>query len=176
MASLFRNLEIKTGKSIDTWVSIARASGLTKHKELVDFIKTNHNLTHGYAAQIAQRALAADSDPDSGVDALIEAQYAGAKSAVRPIHDAIVAAVQTFGNDVTFSPKKAYVSLRRTKQFGMIQPSTASRVDLGLILKGESAERRLELSGSFNAMFTHRVRVGSVAEVDEELIGWLKQA
>lgn len=37
-------------------------------------------------------------------------------------------------------------------------------------------EGRLEASGSFNAMFTHRVRVGGVKEVDAELIRWLRQA
>jgi hypothetical protein len=34
----------------------------------------------------------------------------------------------------------------------------------------------LEPSGSFNAMVSHRIRVASPAEVDAELIGWLKQA
>ena len=35
---------------------------------------------------------------------------------------------------------------------------------------------RLEASGSFNAMFTHRVKVSDVKEVDLELIGWLRRA
>jgi len=49
-------------------------------------------------------------------------------------------------------------------------------VDVGLILKGEPPAGRLEASGSFNAMFTHRVRVNSLSEVDAQLIAWLKQA
>ena len=35
---------------------------------------------------------------------------------------------------------------------------------------------RLEKSGSFNAMVSHRVRLASPTEVDAELIAWLKQA
>jgi hypothetical protein len=95
---------------------------------------------------------------------------------MRPIYDALVAAISKFGKDVEFSPKKAYVSLRRSKQFGLIQPSTATRVDVGMNLKGIPAQGRLEPSGSFNAMVSHRVKVGAVAEVNPELIRWLRQA
>lgn len=176
MASLFQNLEAKTGKPLAAWVAIARGSGKAKHKEIVTFLKEEHGLTHGYANQIAIRALAADDAPAAGSDDLVEAQYAGAKAAVRPIYEAIVTAVRKFGKDIEVAPKKANVSLRRSKQFGLIQPSTATRVDVGLILKGEPPAGRLEASGSFNAMFTHRVRVGSVKEVDRELIGWLRRS
>lgn len=78
--------------------------------------------------------------------------------------------------DVEVAPKKANVSLRRNKQFALVQPSTATRFDVGLNLKGVSPSGRLEASGSFSAMVSHRVRVESVKCVDKELIGWLKQA
>jgi hypothetical protein len=175
MASLIQNLEAKTGKSLDTWVATARASGLKKHGQLVAFLKQDHGLTHGYANQIALRALAADDAPAASSQDLVEAQYQGAKAALRPIYDALAKAVRAFGADIEFAPKKAYVSVRRSKQFAMIQPA-AKRVDVGLVLKGVPPAGRLEASGSFNAMFTHRVRVGRVAEVDRELIGWLRRA
>ena len=65
------------------------------------------------------------------------------------------------------APKKAYVSLRRRKQFGCLQPSTATRFDVGINLKGVAPAGRLEASGSFNAMVSHRVRVSDVKEVDD---------
>jgi len=68
------------------------------------------------------------------------------------------------------------VSLRRSKQFGLIQPSTATRVDVGLNLKGVGAKGRLEASGSFNSMCTHRVRLENAKQVDAELPGWLRKA
>ena len=176
MASLHRNLLEKTGKSIDEWAGLARKTGLGKHKDLVAHLKADHGLSHGYANQIALKALAPLDAPKAGGDDLVDAQYAGAKAALRAIHDALCAAVQAFGPDVEFAPKKAYVSLRRSKQFGLIQPSTATRLDVGLILKGVEPLGRLEASGSFNAMFTHRVKVGTLAEVDAELIAWLRRA
>jgi hypothetical protein len=176
ITSLIRNLESQTGKSLATWVATARGSGLAKHKELVGYLKAEHGLGHGYANQIALRALAADDAPAAGSDDLIEAQYSGPKRSMRPVYDALRVAVQAFGPDVELAPKKAYVSLRRSKQFGLIQPSTATRVDVGLILKNTPPGGRLEASGSFNAMVTHRVKISAVAEVDSELIRWLHQA
>jgi hypothetical protein len=176
MASLIRNLEEKTGKSIDAWVAIERGSKMSKHKEVVAYLKAEYSLSHGYANQVAQRALAAADAPAAGSDDLIDAQDSGAKAGVRPVYEALAKAVKAFGTDVELSPKKAYVSLRRTKQFGLIQPATATRVDVGLVLKDVAPSGRLEASGSFNAMVTHRVRVGNVSEVDPELIAWLRQA
>jgi hypothetical protein len=49
-------------------------------------------------------------------------------------------------------------------------------VDVGLQLKGVAPAGRLEAAGSWNAMVSHRVRVGAVGEVDRQLLGWLKQA
>jgi hypothetical protein len=34
----------------------------------------------------------------------------------------------------------------------------------------------LESAATFNALFTHRVRVRSTADVDDELVGWLTEA
>ena len=68
------------------------------------------------------------------------------------------------------------MSLRRKKQFAIIQPSTATRVDVGINLGDAATTERLEKSGSFNAMVSHRVRVSAPAEVDKELLGWLKKA
>jgi len=84
--------------------------------------------------------------------------------------------VRKFGKDVEIAPKKTYVSLRRSKQFALIQPSTKSRVDLGINLKGAKPTGRLEASGSFNAMVSHRVRLEKKADVDKEVVGWLKAA
>ena len=83
--------------------------------------------------------------------------------------------MSSFGSDVDLAPKKGYVSVRRKKQFAILQPASA-RLDVGIQLKGVVPNDRLEASGSFNAMLSHRVRVTTLNQVDEQLIGWLKQA
>ena len=176
MKSMIANLKEKSGRSLDEWIAVVRKSGLAKHGEIVKHLK-GKGLGHGYANLVAHQALGSDSVSVSaqGVD-LVAEQYAGAKAALRPIYDALAKRAAALGKDVELSPKKAYVSLRRSKQFGLIQPSTATRLDLGLNLKGVSPKGRLEASGSFNSMCTHRVRLESVGDVDAEVVGWLKRA
>ena len=173
-ATMVANLEAKTGKPMAAWVKLVQAEKLGKHGEMVSFLKTKHGLGHGYANLVAH-SVAGGGTLSRGDDPVAE-QYAGAKAALRPIYDAVIDAVQKFGPDVEVAPKKANVSLRRNKQFALVQPSTATRFDVGLNLKGVPPSGRLEASGSFNAMVSHRVRLDSVKGVDRELIGWLKQA
>jgi predicted transport protein len=175
-AAMIAGLPEKTGKSLDEWLKIVRASKLSKHKEFMTLLKEKHGLTHGFANVIALQALQSDSHTAGDADALVDAQYAGAKAGLRPLYDKLIAAIESFGKDVEVSPKKAYVSLRRNKQFAILQPSTATRLDVGINLKGTEPTDRLEASGSFNAMVSHRVRVANAAEIDKKLLSWLKQA
>lgn len=171
--SMIDNLPEKTGKSLDQWRKALKGSGLARHGEIVKHLKTDHGVTHGYANLIAHEVLsggaAVSEDP-------VGAQYGGPKSGLRPIYEALIRVVEKFGPDVEIVPKKTYVSLRRSKQFALIRPSTRDRVDVGINLKGVPPGPRLEASGSFNAMVSHRVRLGKKGEVDAELEGWLKEA
>jgi uncharacterized protein DUF5655/uncharacterized protein DUF4287 len=175
-AKMIASLREKTGKSLDDWLKILRSSKLSKHKEFMTLLKGEHGLTHGYANLIALQALQSDSHTAGDVGALVDAQYAGAKAGLRSIYEAILAAIAKFGKDVEVSPKKAYLSVRRSKQFAIIQPSTADRVDVGINLKGTEPSGRLEAAGSFNAMVSHRVRISKPTDVNKELIGWLRKA
>jgi hypothetical protein len=173
--SMIKNLKDKTGKTLEQWLKAAKASKLEKHGALVKHLKAEHGLTHGYANLIAHEHFKA-AQPAEGSGDLVDAQYAGAKAGLRPIYESIATAVTSFGDDVELSPKKTYVSLRRSKQFAIVQPSTKDRVDVGINLKGVEPSGRLEASGSFNAMVSHRVRLTKKAEVNTELKKWLKQA
>ncbi len=175
-AAMIANLKEKTGKTLPQWLKITKAAKLAKHGEIVKWLKGEHGLTHGYANMIALKTLRSDSGSVADKDGLVNEQYAGGKASLRPIYDAVIRAVSKFGKDIEIAPKKAYVSLRRNKQFAIVQPSTKTRVDVGINLKGVPPTARLEKSGSFNAMLTHRVRIENPKQVDKELIGWLKEA
>lgn len=174
---MLSNIEEKTGVTIAQWVKRIGGSGKAKHGEIVAWLKSEHGLTHGYANLLAHTAKGSAASTSGASDGdLVEAMFAGKKAALRPLYDAVMAKVRAFGGDVEVSPKKAYVSLRRNKQWALVQPSTATRLDVGLVLKGVAPTTRLEASGSFNSMVTHRVRLESVKDVDAELVKWLKAA
>lgn len=171
LAKMIASLPEKTGKGLEEWQLIIAASGLTKHTEIVAMLKTQHGLTHGFAHQIALRKT--EAQPVAAGDDGIDAVFAKRPEA-RPLYEAVATEISTFGT-VEFAPKKAYVSVRRKKQFAILQPG-AGRLDIGINLPETPVTDRLEASGSFNAMLSHRVRLTTLDEVDAELIGWLRAA
>ncbi len=175
------NIEEQYGKSLSEWIALIKESGTTKHTDMVTMLKSQYGMSHSSAHRVALKAREADgasmvqAAKASGRDP-VEEIYSGKKVDLKPLHDALMIAITSFGNDIELAPKKGYVSLRRKKQFAMIQPTSMTRIDIGLILKGVPPTERLESASSFNALFTHRVRVNTVNDVDEQLITWLKQA
>ena len=81
-----------------------------------------------------------------------------------------------FGRDLEIAPKNAYVSLRRKKQFAILQPITKTRFEIGIILKGQVPKGKLEVINTPNAMCSHRIYIADIKDIDEEIISWLKMA
>jgi hypothetical protein len=46
----------RTGKSIDDWIIITKEQKDMKHNQLVNFLKKEYSITHGYANLIAQKS------------------------------------------------------------------------------------------------------------------------
>ncbi len=176
-ANMIANLEKSTGKTMQQWIEIAKGSGLQKHGEMVKHLQNEHGLTYGYANLVVHTAnnSAAQTKSSDDREGLIDAQYAGAKGVLRPIYDRLVEIIQGFGDDIEFVPMKAYVSVRRSKQFACLQPATKTRFEVGIKLKGVQPTDRLT-EGGFNGMVSHLVKLSDSAEIDAELIAWLKQA
>jgi hypothetical protein len=172
-----KNIEAKTGKSLDQLRNLLTASGLAKHGELRSFAMQKLGLGYGDANTLVHLALASDGQsaaagkPDEDVLAGI---YADKKAPLRPIHDALMTAIGRLG-EFEIAPKKGYVSLRRKKQFAMIGPGSATRVDVGLNMKDVSATDRL-VAEKPGGMCQYKVKLTSASEVDAEMIGWIRRA
>ena len=55
--AMLRNMFDKTGKDIDEWISIVKTTNFMKHNEIVNYLKSEFSLTHGYANLITRKAL-----------------------------------------------------------------------------------------------------------------------
>ncbi|WP_424002621.1 DUF4287 domain-containing protein [Maribacter sp. IgM3_T14_3] len=171
LQTMIDNMPEKTGKSLNEWKSVLKTKSFTKHSEGVNFLKKEHGVTHGFANTIVTLSKEEDNDPAE----LVAQQYKGKESLI-PIYVALLKVVKTFGDDITITPKKTTVSIIRKTQFALIKPATKTRVDLGLKIKDKPTTDRLESSGPFGSMCTHRVQLTEANQVDDELIDWLKEA
>lgn len=60
-ASYFPSIEKKYGRPIEEWQGLIRASDLTKHMELVNWLKTEYGMGHGHANALVAYTLAEDA-------------------------------------------------------------------------------------------------------------------
>ncbi|WP_299684482.1 DUF5655 domain-containing protein [uncultured Dokdonia sp.] len=171
LQTMINNMPEKTGKSLEQWKTLLITKSFSKHSEAVNFLKKEHQVTHGFANTIVSLSKEETHAPTD----LVTAQYKG-KENLFPIYEQLLTVVKKFGDDVVITPKKTTVSIIRKKQFALIKPATKTRIDLGLKLKDVPTTERLENSGPFGAMCTHRVRISTSDGIDDQLIAWLQQA
>jgi hypothetical protein len=172
IANQLANIEASTGRSVAEWIEIVRASGLEKHGEAVAMLKSEHGMGHGNANLVVIKAREVRTGGAPSDDELVASHYAGRNAALRPLYDAVIAAVRTFGPDVELSPKKTYVSLRRRRQFGQVGPA-AGQLEVGVNLPDHPGSDRLRPT---SGMASHRVRLAADAPLDDEVRDWLREA
>jgi hypothetical protein len=170
MAAIERNLPQRTGKTLRQWLALLKRQGPRKRRE--------HGL--GGATIMLIAAAAEGRKPHSDYDdapALVDAMYSGKKAALRPAYEAALRAAKRLGTDVVPGARKTYVSLSRRKQFAVLQPSTADRLDLGLVLPGVEGAGRLEACATVGSgRVTHRIVLRSAKDVDAFVRRWLEAA
>ena len=54
--AMIENIVAKTGRPINEWLYIVTNKEFNKHSEIVNFLKSNYSMTHGYANLIAHKS------------------------------------------------------------------------------------------------------------------------
>ena len=168
-----RVLEMQTGEGVDAWKRRIGSKHLRDEPSLRAWLARQGVMGYAQSLLVMERF----GYPDfvlASADQLIEQQYAD-RPHLRPIYDAIVSAATQCG-DVIIQARKTFVSLvtpRRT--FARIQPTTKTRVDLGLRLDGWRPSGRLQPSKIHETMRVH-VSMTASNQVDSEVQKWLRQA
>ena len=173
------NIQKKTGQTLAELQSLISTSGLTKHGEIRQMLIDRFGLGFGDATMLVHYALQTDGQTAAQAAGLstqdvLDEIYSGPKAALRPIHEAVMAELMLLGQ-FEIVPKKGYVSLRRKRQFAMLGPASKGRLEIGLNMKAVEATGRLEALPP-GGMCQYKVYLTNPAEVDEELLGWIRQA
>ena len=169
------NLHKNTGKTIEQWISIVKQKNFAKHGEIINFLKAEHGFSYGFANLVAHKSKGSDAGSVEDTSELIEKQFKG-KEHFRPVYENLMAEILKFGNDIDIAPKNAYVSLRRKKQFALLQPATKTRFEIGLILKGQEAKGVLEIIPTANAMCSHKINIEKESDITAEVLDWIRIA
>ncbi|SMG48812.1 protein of unknown function [Marivirga sericea] len=172
--TMIDNLHKNTGKTLEQWIVIVRAQNFTKHGEIMKFLKEEHGHSHGFANLIAHKAKGSDAGSAENQDDLIIKQYKG-KEHLKPIYEKLISEIKGFGTDIEIAPKNKYVSLRRKKQFALLNPATKTRFEIGINLKGQEPNGKLEAEKP-NAMCSHKMKLEDIRDIDQEVFKWLKLA
>jgi Domain of unknown function (DUF5655)/Domain of unknown function (DUF4287) len=176
-------LKEKTGRSLEEWLALVAKEGPADEKGRREWLKKEHGLGTNSAWWLAERSVGKgteDDDPEAYLRAapgMVDAMYVG-KEGLRPLHDALIALAAELGPDVRACPCKTIVPLYRNHVFAQIKPATRKRIDLGFALGDTKATGRLIDTGGFakKDRITHRIRIESEADIDDEVRRWLKAA
>ena len=168
-------LERETGQTVEQWNVRIREHGPADEPELRTWLREQG--VDGYPAMLL--GFETFGYPDylqKGANELIDGQYAD-RPGIRPIFDRVVETLPMVGQ-VELQARKTYVALLSPKRtFASIQPTTRSRVDIGLRLDGVAPTGRLEPAKSIGqSSMTHKIGLASPDDVDDEAVGWLRRA
>jgi hypothetical protein len=175
-AQVQAQLERQTGESLAAWTARIKAEAAPKDEPQLRAWLGERGVT-GYPAMLL--VFETFGYPDylqKDAEVLIDEQYAD-RPAIRPIFDRVLEILPTVGT-VEVQARKTYVALLSPKRtFASVQPTTRTRVDIGLRLDGVPPEGRLlEAKSIGQSSMTHKLAISSVTDLDNAAIGWLRRA
>lgn len=168
-----RVLETRTGADVETWMGRVRAEGPADEPGLRAWLDAQGVTGYARWLLLAER-FGYQEFFTTSAEGLVDAQYAD-RPGLRPIYEALIAAAAALG-EVAIQTRKGYVSLvtpRRT--FARIQPTTRSRIDLGLRLQDRPPGGRL-VPCKIHETMPLQVSLSALEEVDGEILDLLAQA
>ncbi len=127
--AIARNMQKKTGKTLEEWVDIVVASPITEKKEAMTFLKKEKGLGHFQAQRVFEELKGVNPYQN---DAAFEGQIFDT-AALKSLYDFFKAELLKVGEDVRIQPCRSYIPFYRKNQFAILSKSKEG-VILGLNL------------------------------------------
>jgi hypothetical protein len=179
-----QSLADRTGRSLEQWIELLAEQGPTSTAERRAWLKREYGLGTNYSSHIVDRAEGRgeeNSVPGTYLDTAVryvDDLYAGGRSGLRPLHDALIRMGLSVGDDVRICPCRTIVPLYRNHVFAEVKPRSRSRIDLGFALGDTKPEGRLQDTGGLakKNRITHNIPITRPDDIDGEVEHWLKVA
>lgn len=166
----------KTGKSVEEWYGIIKSSGLTKPMEILNWLKTDHELNHLQANLLSGLYLNNGQPVYQNESALMENQFVKCE-AMRPIFEIVSDKILTLFPDTVLIPKKTYLSFTANREFAAINIKP-KEIRLGIDLGTEPFTDTLQKSKLTGPMprISHMLTITDGSQLDETIIAYLQQS
>ena len=106
----------KTGKSLEQWLPVVKASGLTKQMEITNWLKSSHELNHMQASLLAGLYLNHGMPVYQNESSLLDNQFIKSEQ-MRPLFEVVSRKIMSLFPDAQLIPKKTYLSFTATREF-----------------------------------------------------------
>jgi hypothetical protein len=122
LSAVSASLAERTGRPLAEWVALVQASGIDPldQNAVRKWLRSAHGVPQNSQWAIADAAARAAGWVRPTVAEYVERQYSGPKAALRPIYDAIAAAIGDLGDDVTVEGRGTYTPFVRGRQFAAV--------------------------------------------------------
>jgi len=174
--SVIANLKQKTGHSLKEWEKLLKEKGPRNNKNWSSWLKDRHKMGTNTARFVAERAAGIELKYEP--DAYVEAMFAAPRQGLRPIYEEILNFSLKLGNDVTVTPCKTIVPLRRRFVFAQVKPVSNTKIELGLALGNTKAGGPVVSTGGLakGDRITHKIPILTSQDFGTEARKWLERA
>lgn len=164
----------KTGKTLEQWLPVIKAGGLSRQMEITNWLKAEHHLNHMQAQLLAGLYLNNGKPVYQNENALLDNQFAKAE-AMRPLFEAISKKILSLFPDTQLIPKKTYLSFTATREFAAINIKPAE-IRLGMDLGDmdfDDLVQKTKLAGPMPRI-SHMAIITDIRQFDNKLIELLQ--
>src|SRR3954469_3468065 len=122
MSAVRESMAERTGRTLEQWVELVQGSGVDPldQNAVRRWLKDVHGVKQNSQWTIADAAARDAGWVRPTVEEYVDAQYTGAKAALRPIFDALRDTALAFGDDVVVEGRGTYVPFVRRRQFAAV--------------------------------------------------------
>ncbi|MFI5135588.1 MAG: DUF5655 domain-containing protein [Chitinophagales bacterium] len=173
--AIIKNLEKKTGKSLDQWKELVKKKGPRARKEQVQWLQIKHGLGGGQAGTIVKMMYEGLDDYDEAE--LMKQHFNNGKEYLKPIYDQVLINLKKLGK-LKVAVNKTYLSLSNTEQFALVK-TTKDGLVIGIpraALKG-TKNKEFKLAKNLGSdKITHKITLVEESDLNDGVMKVLKKA